>query len=381
MGRGLVDRRRHRFARGGAQHVRARCGGQRDDEAAALPRALGARLDPAPVAAHQVTDDEQAEAEARRLTLDVATGAVEALEDLAQLAALDPDALVGDLRQHAAFAALAQRHPHVDRRLGVLDRVLEQVPEHHAELGGVAERTGRRFLPHPDCVGPGSPWLVEAKRQLSHRIALGTPAGPSESIILADASANPEVCALDLIVESEHGPDSSAFLVTHDAALADAARAAVPRYWGEMGPQRVEFSSTVLGGEQGGIVLAPDFDAALEFVNDYAPEHLEIQSAEPFAHLGRIRHAGEILLGSHTPVTLGNFVLGPNAVLPTSAAARTASPLSVFDYLRRQSVGYVTSTGYETLAPVARRFATYEGFDGHANAVSELRDAALANKP
>ena len=108
-------------------------------------------------------------------------------------------------------------------------------------------------------------------------------------------------------------------------------------------------------------------------MNDYAPEHLEIQSAEPFAHLGRLRNAGEILMGRHTPVCIGNFVLGPNAVLPTGMAARTASPLSVFDYLKRTSVGYVTEEGYRTLAPMAKKFAEYEGFDAHANAVSDLR--------
>ena len=124
-------------------------------------------------------------------------------------------------------------------------------------------------------------------------------------------------------------------------------------------------------------VLTEDFDAALRFVNDYAPEHLEIQSKDPHRHFGRIINAGEILLGEHTPVTIGNFVLGPNAVLPTSQAARTASPLGVFDYLKRSSFGYVTREGYEKLAPIAKAFAEYEGFDGHANAVSALRDQAL----
>lgn len=226
-------------------------------------------------------------------------------------------------------------------------------------------------------VGPGSPWVVAAKRLLADRIDPGVPAGPSESIILADATAKPRVAALDLIIESEHGPDSSAFLVTDSHTLAEEARRAIPEYWSMMGEQRMTFSATVLGGESGGIVIAPDFDAAIEFVNDYAPEHLEIQSAEPFNHLGKIRNAGEILLGAHTPVTLGNFVLGPNAVLPTSKAALTASPLGVFDYLKRTSVGHVTAEAYAGLAAKAHRFARYEGFDAHANAVSETRRRAF----
>jgi histidinol dehydrogenase len=229
-------------------------------------------------------------------------------------------------------------------------------------------------------VGPGSLYVMAAKRLLADVIDPGIPAGPSESIVLCDAAADGRLAALDLIVESEHGPDSSAFLVTDSAAVAEAARRAIPEYWKEMSEERVEFSSAVLGGPHGGIVLAPDFGQAIDFVNDYAPEHLEILARDPFAHLGRISNAGEILLGQHTPLPLGNFVLGANAVLPTSGQARTCSPLSVFDFMKRSSVGYVTAAGYPDLARHARVLATYEGFDGHANAVSPLRDALLAPK-
>jgi len=227
-------------------------------------------------------------------------------------------------------------------------------------------------------VGPGSPWVVAAKHLLSGIIDPGTPAGPSESIILADETADGRIAALDLLVESEHGPDSSAFLVTNSEKVAADAIAAIPGYWDKMGEQRVGFSSTVLGGTNGGIVLAPNWAEAVAFVNDFAPEHLEILSSEPFAHLSSIVNAGEILLGNHTPVTLGNFVLGPNAVLPTNGTAKTASPLSVFDYMKRSSVGYVTAAGYPPLAAKARILAEYEGFEAHANAVSEIRDGLLA---
>ncbi len=238
---------------------------------------------------------------------------------------------------------------------------------------------GTRSVPKFDkIVGPGSPYLMAAKRLLADVIDPGTPAGPSESIVLADGAANPRIAALDIIIESEHGPDSSAYLVTDSRELAAAARAAIPQFWAHMGAERVAYSAAVLGGNQGGVVLAPDMDAAIAFVNDYAPEHLEILSAEPFATLGSIVNAGEILLGEHTPLTLGNFVLGPNAVLPTSGAARTASPLSVRDFMKTSSVAYVTESGYGALARQARILAEYEGFDGHANAVSSLRDEVLA---
>ena len=237
---------------------------------------------------------------------------------------------------------------------------------------------GTRTVPRCDkVVGPGSPYVLAAKRLLADAIDPGTPAGPSESIVFADATANPRIAALDLIVESEHGPDSSAFLVTESREIADRARAAIPRYWAEMGGWRAGFSASVLGGANGGIVLAPDTASAIAFINDFAPEHLEVLSIEPFAYLGKLVNAGEILLGEHTPVTLGNFVLGPNAVLPTSGAAKTASPLSVFDFMKRTSIGYVTRAGYPGLAGHARVLSRYEGFDGHANAVSGLRDEAF----
>jgi histidinol dehydrogenase len=226
-------------------------------------------------------------------------------------------------------------------------------------------------------MGPGSPFVVAAKRLLSGIIDTGTPAGPSESIVLADDTADGRMAALDLLIEAEHGPDSSAYLVTTSRRVADEAIKALPGYWEKMTPERVEFSRAVLNGPRGGILLAPSMEEAYRFVNDYAPEHLEILSTEPFLHLGHIINAAEVLMGPHTPLTLGNFVLGPNCVLPTGGWARTFGPLSVTDFMKRSSVGYVTSAGYPELARHARRLAEYEGFASHANAVSEMRDQLL----
>ena len=238
---------------------------------------------------------------------------------------------------------------------------------------------GTETVPKVDkIVGPGSPWFVAAKRMLSDEIDTGTPAGPSESIVFADHSADGRLAALDLIIESEHGPDSSAFLVTNSPAVAEAAMAAIPGYWQSLGEKRRGFSETVLCGPLGGVVLAPDEDACVRFINDYAPEHLMIHSREPFKYLGAIKHAGEILLGQDTPISLGNYVLGPNAVLPTSGAARTHSPLGVHDFLKTTGIGYVTSGAYDLLAKHAYNLAVYEGFDGHALAVSELRKKILS---
>jgi histidinol dehydrogenase len=225
-------------------------------------------------------------------------------------------------------------------------------------------------------VGPGSPWVAAAKRLVSHAIDTGSPAGPSEVIVLADDSVSGALAGLDLLVEAEHGPDSSAYLVTWSERVAREALAAIPGYWKKMGELRVSYSSSVLGGPLGGIVLARDEDDAIAFCNEYAPEHLEVLSKEPFVYLGKLENAGEILLGEHTPTTLGNYVIGPDHVLPTGGWAKTASALSVFDFLKRNSIAYVTAKGYPALAKHAHTLAKYEGFDGHANAVSQLREEA-----
>ena len=228
-------------------------------------------------------------------------------------------------------------------------------------------------------VGPGSPWVVAAKRLLSDLIDTGTPAGPSEAIIFADETTDGRLAALDLLIEAEHGNDSSAFLVTTSKEVADAALAAIPSYWHRMSASRVNFTKSVLSSNRGGILMVKDATEAMAFINDYAPEHLQILSKEPRKYLPLIKNAGEILLGEYTPSTLGNFVLGPSHVLPTGGWARTFSALSVHDFMKRTSVVEVAASAYPELAKQAKIIASYEGFDAHANAVSELRDKLLGN--
>jgi histidinol dehydrogenase len=226
-------------------------------------------------------------------------------------------------------------------------------------------------------VGPGSPWVVAAKRLLAGMIDTGVPAGPSEAMIFADNTVHGGLAALDLLIEAEHGPDSSAYLVTHSRRVAEEALAALPEHWARMSEQRVDFSRAVLTGKSGGVVLTSSVEESYEFVNAYAPEHLEILSEDPFSHLGHITEASEILMGPHTPVSIGNFCLGPNAVLPTSRWARTFGPLSVTDFVKRSSIGYVTASAYPEFAKHAHKLALYEGFSSHANAVSPVRDLYL----
>ena len=228
--------------------------------------------------------------------------------------------------------------------------------------------------------GPGGPWFMAAKRLLAESsLDMGLSAGPSEALILADESSQGELAALDLLIESEHGVDSSAFLVTESRAVATAALKAIPSYWDLLGVERAAYSKAVLGGKRGGVLLADSLDQAVDFVNDYAPEHLLIHSAHPFDHLDKIKHAAEILLGADTPLTLANYLLGPNCVLPTSGQARTWSPLSVHSFLKRTSIASVSRRGYPTLARHARVLASYEGFDAHALAVSEFRQTVKDN--
>ena len=234
----------------------------------------------------------------------------------------------------------------------------------------------------PRCLkieGPGSPYLAAAKVALANRIDPGMPAGPSEAIVFADETANARIAALDTIIESEHGDDSSVFLVTTSRIVADEARAAFPGYWADMSAERAGYSRRVLSGTSGGVVLARDEAEAYAFINDYAPEHLQILSEDPDRHVPHIRNASEILLGHDTPGSIANYMMGPNCVLPTSSAARTRSPLGVMNFLKACSIGRLDRTGFQEMGPKTAVFAHYEGFDAHAAAVGDKRRVARGN--
>ncbi len=220
--------------------------------------------------------------------------------------------------------------------------------------------------------GPGSGFVSAAKRLLYGTVDVGLPAGPSESITLADADADAELLARDVLIEAEHGPDSSALLVTDDRALAEAVKALIPAKIEALPEPRQSFVRTVLESEQGtgGIVLASNMQEAIDFVNEYAPEHLEVQVRDPFAMLPKLRNAGEILIGPHTPFCTGNYCAGTNACLPTGGFAHTYSCTSVFDFLKRTGIAYLTREGYDRVSETTRVLANFEGFPAHANAVT-----------
>jgi histidinol dehydrogenase len=228
---------------------------------------------------------------------------------------------------------------------------------------------GTETIPKVDkIIGPGSSYVSAAKRLLYGVIDVGLPAGPSESIILADEHADPRLVALDLLVEAEHGPDSAALIVTHSQDVAERALAILPEYIDELPQWRQDFVRTVLSN-YGGIMLTSSLEESIQFVNEYAPEHLEVLVAEPFVVLNRLKNAGEILLGSNTPIPTANYALGLNAILPTGGFARSFSSVSVWDFLKRSGVGYLSREGYESLQGAVATLADYEGFPAHALAI------------
>lgn len=227
----------------------------------------------------------------------------------------------------------------------------------------------------PKChkiIGPGNSYATAAKRVLASYIDAGLPAGPSEAIILCDEHADPEKVALDWMIEAEHGPDSAALLVTHSKELVDKVIPLVNIQLEKISQKRKEFVSTNFT-TYGGVILTDSLEESIAFVNEYAPEHMEVMTEKPFETLPKIKNAGEILLGDYTPVTLCNFVLGPNAILPTGGFAKTYSSVSVHDFLKRSSVGYASKDGFEKVRKHAAKFAEFEGFDTHGLAVKERK--------
>ncbi len=254
-----------------------------------------------------------------------------------------------------------------------------------AKAGGAqavaAAAFGTKSIPKCQKIeGPGSPWFVAAKQLLADKIDSRLPAGPSEVVVLADETANPELAALDILIETEHGPDSSGFLVTWSEQLAQKVLASLPTHLARMSPLRQDYALTVLSGMNGGIVLTKTAEQAYQFINEYAPEHCQILSKQPDQHLPHIRTASEILIGEYAAGSLANYMMGPNCVLPTSGSARTHSPLGVRDFMRTASVGRVSAEGFAEMAPKTEIFARYEGFDAHANAVSSLRSKLMEDE-
>jgi histidinol dehydrogenase len=243
------------------------------------------------------------------------------------------------------------------------------------KLGGVqalaAIALGTETIPKVDkLIGPCSIYGAAAKRILSGIVDVGLPAGPSESIVLADESTDPRLAALDLLIEAEHGSDSAALLVTHSEKVAQQAQQWIDHYLQQLPQWRKDFCEQGLAA-YGGILLTDSLEASIEFINDYAPEHLELLVTDPMNLVGKIKNAGEILLGAYTPSSAATYAIGVNAVLPTGGFARSFSAVSVFDFLKRATVAYLTQEGFEGVKKTVKTLAHYEDFPAHALAIEE----------
>lgn len=219
-------------------------------------------------------------------------------------------------------------------------------------------------------VGPGSAYVAAAKRIVADVVDTGLPAGPSESIVLADETADPHRVTLDLMIEAEHGSDSAALCVTESPHLGDALLRLLPRYIEEVPEPRKQFLVDVFSG-YGGIIITDTAEEANQVVNQFAPEHLLIHGSDPRARSRSIVNAGEILLGPHTAFSLANYAAGANAVLPTGGWARSWSPVSVRDFQKRAAIVEITEEGYPEIRDHVIRLADYEGFYTHAAALRE----------
>ena len=224
------------------------------------------------------------------------------------------------------------------------------------------------------CIGPGNKYVAAAKRILSDTLDCGLPAGPSESIILADSSPEAEDIARNLLVEAEHGSDSAALLITNSAELAERVRKHLVVFGRALPEPRRTYVNHVLSG-YGGILIVETIEEGVELVNQFATEHLQIRTSKPFETLSSISNAGEILLGDNVPFSVANYSVGANAILPTGGSARTWSGVSVRDFKKRSNVIYLTVDALNELRPHASLLAEYEGFPAHQRALDEWEPA------
>jgi histidinol dehydrogenase len=226
---------------------------------------------------------------------------------------------------------------------------------------------GTETIPAVDKItGPGNAYVAEAKRQVMGDVGIDSIAGPSEILILCDQPVPVEYLVRDLLSQAEHDPDARALLITTDPAQARAVAQRLERLIPEL-PRTEIIQASFAGGS--GVVLVPHLEAGLELVNEIAPEHLELLTEEPFALLSRIRNAGAIFLGPHTPEPVGDYFAGPNHTIPTGGRARFASPLGVPDFVKRSSVLRYSPERLAREAQAIRLFAEREELPAHAEAV------------
>jgi histidinol dehydrogenase len=216
-------------------------------------------------------------------------------------------------------------------------------------------------------VGPGNAYVAEAKRQVFGRVGIDSIAGPSEVVILAGAANDPRLVAVDLLAQAEHDEAAQSILITDSAEFGAAVAAAVAAELPTLPRAAIAGASW---RDHGAVIVVRNWDEAVALVDRIAPEHLQIMTADPAALFARIRHAGAAFLGTHAPEAVGDYVAGPNHVLPTGRSARFASGLSVFDFLKRTTWISGDAAALAQIGPAAVTLAEAEGLQAHARSVA-----------
>jgi histidinol dehydrogenase len=216
-------------------------------------------------------------------------------------------------------------------------------------------------------VGPGNIYVTLAKKMVSGTVGIDMIAGPSEILVIADESANPDFIAADLLSQAEHDILASSVLITNSEQLADKVDKAVAVQLAHL--ERKEIAEKSLAAF-GIIMIVPDIETAINLSNRIAPEHLEIQVQEPFEYLGQIRNAGAVFIGEYTPEPVGDYVAGPNHVLPTGGTARFSSALSVDNFVKQTSLLHYSKAAFDREADDIMRIANVEGLGAHAGSVA-----------
>ncbi len=223
------------------------------------------------------------------------------------------------------------------------------------------------IAPVAKIVGPGNAYVAAAKRLVFGQVGIDMIAGPSEVLVLADRDGHPDWIAADLLAQAEHDVSAQSILITDDAPLADAVEKAVERQLARLPRAAVAGASW---RDFGAIILARSLDEAVPLVDAVAPEHIEIIASNAEELAKRIRNAGAIFLGAHTPEAIGDYVAGSNHVLPTARSARFSSGLGVLDFMKRTSILKCSPESLRALAPAAIALGEAEGLDGHARSVA-----------
>jgi histidinol dehydrogenase len=226
---------------------------------------------------------------------------------------------------------------------------------------------GTQTIPRTNVlVGPGNIYVTLAKKLVAGEVGIDMIAGPSEILIVADQTANPAYIAADLLSQAEHDPLSSAVLVTTSQKVASAVSVALDSQMATLARRETAAASL---GRYGAIMVVPNMTTAIDFANRIAPEHLEVQVKDPLSHIGSIRNAGAVFLGEFTPEPVGDYVAGPNHVLPTAGTARYASALSVDHFTKKSSLIQYSREAFQKEARDIIRLAEVEGLGAHANAI------------